>query len=448
MITDDEVMRLFEQADPARTTDDHNDTPDATGYLAALRTRSNNVTYIDTTETSTEQPDHRRWYMIGAGVAAVAILVVGGLVLLTGGEGASEPEVPATAPPTVPPTTAVAPPVEDAVGRATAFLASFEQRDVALVEEQLADGFVARSSFPGEQFGEPSTFESNGWGDLRYQVLTATRYVDPVCTVITPGETESVVECETTMQFAAHWVTNTPGVPVVVTMNVTDAGIATMDSALGSNLGYGGFGEWLDANWPAGVPLDDDLATFEDLVEFATTEEQLAADWVAFGVDAAEAMFSDFNSGELDAFLARLRSSSSFAPEDEIAASIANGTQYVASGCTPDGIAGASLAVVCDVVVRDGSFATTGVEVSGSYRLLVRTDGRVDSTTNTVDWSSMNDYRAAFEQWLADAHPDVHGQVNWIDVEGSRVAGADDQPVVAQYVEEFVAQSDVYPLGG
>ena len=43
MITDDEVMRLFERADPARV-DDAAPVVDAAGYLDALRTRSSNVT--------------------------------------------------------------------------------------------------------------------------------------------------------------------------------------------------------------------------------------------------------------------------------------------------------------------------------------------------------------------------------------------------------------------
>ena len=43
MITDDEIMRLFELADPARD-DDCARTVDAAGYLDALQTRSYDMT--------------------------------------------------------------------------------------------------------------------------------------------------------------------------------------------------------------------------------------------------------------------------------------------------------------------------------------------------------------------------------------------------------------------
>ena len=78
MITDDEVMRILERADPARVDDD---IPmiDAAGYLDVLRT-SSNVTLIDTEPTST-RPSRRRWAIITAAAAAVVAIVVGGLVL-------------------------------------------------------------------------------------------------------------------------------------------------------------------------------------------------------------------------------------------------------------------------------------------------------------------------------------------------------------------------------
>src|SRR6187402_107333 len=54
VITDDEIMRLFEQADPARN--DGVQMVDAAGYLDALRTRSYDMQLIDTTEAPTKTP--------------------------------------------------------------------------------------------------------------------------------------------------------------------------------------------------------------------------------------------------------------------------------------------------------------------------------------------------------------------------------------------------------
>src|SRR6188508_1876380 len=66
VITDDEIMRLFEQADPAR--DDGVQMVDAAGYLDALRTRSYDMQLIDTTEAPTKTPRDNRWVL--AAIAA------------------------------------------------------------------------------------------------------------------------------------------------------------------------------------------------------------------------------------------------------------------------------------------------------------------------------------------------------------------------------------------
>lgn len=55
MITDDEVMRLFERADPARV-DHAAPVIDAAGHLDALRTRSIEVKL---TKIPQHSPDHR-----------------------------------------------------------------------------------------------------------------------------------------------------------------------------------------------------------------------------------------------------------------------------------------------------------------------------------------------------------------------------------------------------
>ena len=80
MITDDEVLRLFERADPAQT-DDAAPAIDAAGYLDALRTRSSTVDYIDTEPTPTEPPTNRHRWLAAAAAAATVAVIAGGLVL-------------------------------------------------------------------------------------------------------------------------------------------------------------------------------------------------------------------------------------------------------------------------------------------------------------------------------------------------------------------------------
>lgn len=80
MITDDEVMRLFERADPARG--DHvAPVIDAAGYLDALQTRSSTVVTIETTPSPTEPTNRHRWRFTAAAAAAVVAIGVGALIL-------------------------------------------------------------------------------------------------------------------------------------------------------------------------------------------------------------------------------------------------------------------------------------------------------------------------------------------------------------------------------
>jgi len=88
MITDDEVMRLFERADPARAND-VTPTIDAWGYLDALVTRSNDMTIIESeTITPTEPTKPPRWSMVALAAAAVVAIVGGGIVLASRDEPA------------------------------------------------------------------------------------------------------------------------------------------------------------------------------------------------------------------------------------------------------------------------------------------------------------------------------------------------------------------------
>jgi hypothetical protein len=82
VITDDEVMRLFERADPARI-DHAASVIDAAGYLDALRTRSIEVKLTQVPPTPTRPPTRHRWPIITAAAAAGMLIVAGALVVAT-----------------------------------------------------------------------------------------------------------------------------------------------------------------------------------------------------------------------------------------------------------------------------------------------------------------------------------------------------------------------------
>ena len=145
MITEDEATRLLKRADPARN-DDSAPILDATGYLAALRTRSTTVTLTDTEPTPT-RPEHRhRWPIIAIAAAVVAILV-GGLVLVTRDDDPNE-QIPAAT--TVVPDASAAEAEEIARGFVDAYVAGDADRAL----NYLAEDFIARY----EPWGSPQGF--------------------------------------------------------------------------------------------------------------------------------------------------------------------------------------------------------------------------------------------------------------------------------------------------
>jgi hypothetical protein len=99
LITDDEVMRVLEQANPA-SVDDPIPMLDVAGYRDVLDARNTTMTLTDNEPTTSEPSSARRWPILIA--AAAVVLVVGVLVVFDGDD--SEIEVPAAPPSTVPST--------------------------------------------------------------------------------------------------------------------------------------------------------------------------------------------------------------------------------------------------------------------------------------------------------------------------------------------------------
>ena len=147
MITDDEIMRLFEQADPAR--DDDSRMADAAGYLAALRTRSYDMTVIDTTEAPIKPPHDNRW-LLPAIIAAAIMLIVAGAVVLSRdsdqdrGQVSTPPTTAHVAPTTIPePAAALS--TDEAIALVRAYFDAANSYDAELAYSFLADGAIMES---------------------------------------------------------------------------------------------------------------------------------------------------------------------------------------------------------------------------------------------------------------------------------------------------------------
>jgi hypothetical protein len=136
MITDDEVMRLFERADPARSND-VTPTIDAWGYLDALVTRSNDMTIIESETTAPIEPTKPpRWAMITLAAAAVVAIVGGGIVLAS----RDEPAQPVTNQPAAVTEPAPIESTPSAIDVARGFVDAFGASDAAQAISYMAGG--------------------------------------------------------------------------------------------------------------------------------------------------------------------------------------------------------------------------------------------------------------------------------------------------------------------
>jgi hypothetical protein len=186
----------------------------------------------------------------------------------------------------------------------------------------------------------------------------------------------------------------------------------------------------------------------------ATTNPQI--DLVSIAVASIDA----WNSGDFDAWLALLAPS---ADEDLIFSEslMIGGRRIQLTGnCAirsqgPDG----GGAVECPVSVDDAFNGAGNVTSSGIMTFLVGSDGLIGHTSDTLftdengdccgEWEAFNE---AFNTWLQDAYPDVFAVIGpqgsdpmWY-LPGYASRNPDDMLIALQYVDEFVAQSDTYPL--
>lgn len=105
--------------------------------------------------------------------------------------------------------------------------------------------------------------------------------------------------------------------------------------------------------------------------------------------------------------------------------------------------------VSCPMTLVHDFFAPAGLFFRTTVDFEFNGDGEI-SYLGTGSWEIAGDwgeYTEAFDTWLLEAHPEVHARM------GPRVEGenglpsADDMPEALEYVNEFIGQSDIYPLG-
>jgi hypothetical protein len=206
-----------------------------------------------------------------------------------------------------------------------------------------------------------------------------------------------------------------------------------------------------DANQadPGAVLADHDEASAGSAITTTTIPEDVDGAAIEVVVSALDAK----NSFDLDRWLAafeggKRQGTPLFAEEI-----LMNAKQHweVVEPCQVTGENAAGEAVVeCMLSNTDDFWDVGGIFDTKTQTFTVNADGLITSTKNIFASNRRDNFNRAFHQWLSDTHPDVYAEMDIGRISsngpGFDTRDSDHMLVAVDYVEEFVAQSDTYPL--
>lgn len=101
--------------------------------------------------------------------------------------------------------------------------------------------------------------------------------------------------------------------------------------------------------------------------------------------------------------------------------------------------------VTCEARWTSDLHRPAGVEVVVHREVFLDDDGLITSFNDHEDYQEVVGFHVAFHEWLATEHPEIEPLVyGWDEVAESE----ENIRAAIDVVEDFVAQSDTYPLGG
>ncbi|MGI9622431.1 MAG: hypothetical protein ACR2PK_06300, partial [Acidimicrobiales bacterium] len=84
-----------------------------------------------------------------------------------------------------------------------------------------------------------------------------------------------------------------------------------------------------------------------------------------------------------------------------------------------------------------------GIESEMTYKWVIGSGPESSLGGSNQDYTLIEDFWRDYRNWLATAHPDVEADMQF---DSGVVPTAESVPSAIEYVDEFVAQSDSYPL--
>lgn len=410
----------------------------------------------------TPPPPPRRWLPAAVAAAVIAAAVIGGAVLFSGEE--------ADQPPAGEPTTTVdqgASPDREAsaVAAVEAFYAALVAGDIeSMVDSTDADA-AERSMW---EFNIVLTSAGEQTVESCQSVGVQQNFVLVHCAVRWDGPVAQAVGID---RLTAPWWVYDDG--TLQWQTLVGGDFTKVHRTYRSYMQLFEPAAWQAAcdvaAYPAGMVIDAGMALTAACAEATLSVSEEVAAWQEAGgfVSAASVLQGWFenavavhNSGDFEAFrslfAARPRVFGSVLDSDvdwEAQRSfMAAGEQWMITGeCE----AIDSVSVTCPATLVNDFMGPAGIRFEvPALAMSFEGDGTVVSL-GAQTWKvagTPEDYFAAFDEWLAGAHPEVHAGLGPRVVELSGdwglLPGADDMVTVLAYVDEFLAASDVYPLEG
>ena len=192
-----------------------------------------------------------------------------------------------------------------------------------------------------------------------------------------------------------------------------------------------------------GSEPDTTTTTATTMAESTTTT---IAESAAF--DAVQAAFAAFNAGDENTWVEWRE------PQEDAAAfdyMIAAGSQIEVGECTSRGYGEwlmddlmTGYAIDCSVTQTDQLLKPAGIVLEMVYEWVIGTGPETSQGGSNENWLFVLGYFAEFEAWLEQNHPDIAEGMEYESDTGYPTA--ENVTVALDYIEEFIAQSDKYPV--
>ena len=170
----------------------------------------------------------------------------------------------------------------------------------------------------------------------------------------------------------------------------------------------------------------------------------------AAALDVVESAFTAYNSGDMATWFLWREGGSPWNPVDAEYL-IAVESRYDVQECTYRGYAEWQMddrmighGFDCAVTQTDLILEAAGIELEMIYNWVIGADPESSLAGSNEDWDFLDAFMNEYRVWLETNHPEVGADITY--QHGTDFVLPESVPTALEYIDEFVAQSDDYPL--